>query len=156
MWTLENSDWSSLIPEKLRANDWHYVQENSEPFTWRLQSPNATILKIEDDGFIPKEDGSINNLGLILAPNRLAMPMFYMLLTEARRVVPAGGNLLIITKVGSSSLLLRLKDFFKQETKALNAEHFTSPEHWQILMHETVASKGLLLGVAIFQRTTFS
>ncbi len=152
MWLLEEKDWQHFQKSLLEPGG--YVLEGTEIETWRYRA-DGREQELTDAGFLPAEDQSLQSLTLLLAPNRLPMPMFYMLLAEARRAVAPGGILTIVTKDFPGSIAERILDFWLKR-RVLHAEHFTSPEHWQLLEHKQTKCRGLTLGLSTFRRTTFT
>ncbi len=160
MWSLQKPDWQDFLRKLPSKEPWAYIGENLGSGTWQLQAPGDAPKDLNTDGFLPADDGALKNLALLLAPNRIPMSMFYMLMTEARRVVPHGGLLVLVTKDAPMSLFEKTRQFWRQTVRGdapgLHPEHYVSPEHWQLLREERVISRGTALGKAAFCRSSFS
>lgn len=160
MWFLQETDWQEFLLKFPSKEPWAYIGENTSPGTWQLQAPGTAPKDLNANEFLPVDDGALKNLALLLAPNRISMSMLYMLLAEARRAVPHGGLLVLVTKDAPISLSEKIRQFWGQtirgDAPGLHPKHYISPEHWQLLHEERIVSRGVVLGRAAFCRSSFT
>lgn len=160
MWSLHKLDWQPFLSGLASEDQWTTISEGTKPGEWHVTEPGSAPKASDEGGLLSAEDNSIQNLALLLAPNRISMSTFYMLLAEARRAVMADGLLVVITKDLPNGLLERINDIWcrtiQGDAQSLDPEHYVSPEHWKLIKRERHHARCLPLVRAAFRRTTFT
>lgn len=117
--------------------------------------PGLLRLSLEADGSIPAPDDSLGTLFACHALERLKMEDFYMVCSDARRVVNTGGYWALLAHHPGETLWSRLRAAVfrrRHHLRPLELFHYISPEDWETVREEKVMRRGLVSQIAILRR----